>query len=395
MQRRNLCGFDPSMEVFALCGAALSFAICTANAGGSHGFKSLYAFKGGSDGASPYAPLFCGTDGNFYGTTNAGGAADAGTVFRMTPKGVESVLYAFADNPDGSGPGASSVVADAEGNLYGTTQVGGTFGNGTIYRVAPGGGETVLYSFSDGDDGGYPNGTLVIDGTGNLYGTASGGGTHNDGAAFEYSAGGSYSVLHDFAGGSDGIGPEGPLLRDGSGNLFGTTSYGGSNSQGIVYEIAANGQESVLYAFTGGNDGGHPNGGVIEDSAGNFYGTATNDGVNGLGTVFELAPGGTLKVLHAFAGETDGAFPYGALVQNESGNLYGTTDQGGVEHQAGTVYRVTLKGRETLFHTFELSDGDNPTDGLMAVEESGKFVLYGTTVSGGASNGGTVFEIKE
>ncbi len=395
MQRNMFGDFVSAGAILAVCGAATSLAVFPARASGAHGFKSLYAFETGNDGASPYASLLPGANGDFYGTTNAGGPAGAGTVFMMTPKGVETVLYSFTDTPDGAGPGSSGLVADAAGNLYGATQEGGAFGDGTIYEIGAGGGESVLYSFSGGNDGSFPNGTLAIDSAGNLYGTASGGGVGNRGVVFEYSAGGGFSVLHGFAGGGDGDAPQGNLFRDGSGNLFGVTTFGGGDGQGVVYEVAASGQESVLYAFTGGNDGGHPDGGVIADSAGNLYGAATNDGANGFGTVYELSAAGALKVLHAFAGQADGAFPYGALVQDGSGNLYGTTEKGGVENDAGTIYKVSLKGRETVFHTFVVTDGANPTDGLTAIQAAGKTVLYGTTVSGGASDRGTVFEIKE
>jgi uncharacterized repeat protein (TIGR03803 family) len=364
-------------------------------AAGAHEFKSLYSFKAGSDGAAPYSPLLLGADGNFYGTTNAGGKAGAGTVFKMTPDGKETVLYAFADTPDGAGPGGSGVVADTHGNLYGTTTQGGTFDGGTIYRISPAGGETILHSFTGGSDGSFPNATLITDGLGNFYGTANTGGARNEGVVFRYSANGVFKLLHSFTGGHDGAAPEGMLLRDATGNLFGTTFGGGSKSKGTVYKIAANGHPSILHAFTGSSDGANPYAGVIEDSAGNLYGTASLGGGEGFGTVYRLAPGGSLTVLHTFKGGTDGQYPYGGLVADASGNLYGTTKNGGVLHGAGTLFQITPTRHESVWHTFLVSDGDNPTDGLIAAPEGSTVALYGTTVYGGTNNGGTVFKLNE
>lgn len=291
------------------CGAAFKF---TAN--GS--FQLLYSFLGGADGEYPFAPLMADSSGNLYGTTFQGGGgpcsvygnAGCGTVFKLAKDGTETVLHAFAGGSDGSYPYAG-LIADTAGNLYGTTNGGGSTGCyqnagcGTVFKVAPDGTEAILYSFAGGSDGAYPYSSLLIDDSGNLYGTTGGGGANGDGTVFELTAGGSEKVLYSFDGGKDGSLPMAGLTADKAGNLFGTTAQGGDPSCftgdgcGTVFELKTSGGEKILHAFTGGTDGWYPTAGVLAGKSGTLFGTTLNGGggaacgtQTGCGTVFEIKP---------------------------------------------------------------------------------------------------------
>ncbi|HEV2177140.1 MAG TPA: choice-of-anchor tandem repeat GloVer-containing protein [Terriglobia bacterium] len=256
---------------------------------------TLYAFEGGTDGACPLAPLNRDTRGNLYGTTFDGGdpSCNCGTVFKLDTSNVETVLYAFKGGTGGSSP-AGPLTRDATDNLYGTAG-GGAFGFGVVFKLDASNNETVLYSFTGGSDGAYPQGGVIMDAAGNLYGTTSEGGDtscfapNGCGTIFKLDATGKKTVLRTFTGGSDGAIPAGDIIRDGAGNLYGTTVQGGAYGQGVVFRLTATGRESILHAFTGGVDGASPQGGVIADSTGNLYGIATNGGVYSLGVAFKIS----------------------------------------------------------------------------------------------------------
>jgi uncharacterized repeat protein (TIGR03803 family) len=197
----------------------------------------------------------------------------------------------------------------------------------------------VLYSFTGGSDGAWPYGGVIVDGVGNLYGTTIEGGAHNDGVVFKVTRGGTESVLYSFSG-SDGMYPVAGLIIDAAGNLFGTTKQGGKHGAGTVFEVTPDGTETVLYSFTGAGDGAFPMSSLIRDKRGNFYGTANGGGAHGTGTVFQLsARGGIETTLYSFAGGSDGAWPQASLIQDRSGNLYGTTSSGGSQSD-GTVFKL-------------------------------------------------------
>ena len=304
----------------------------------------LYSFVGGpTDGADPQGTLALDSAGNLYGTTYGGGAYGVGTVFEISASGTESVLYSFAGGAtDGARP-RGSLIMDSAGNLYGTTSAGGASGLGTVYALSPTGSEAVLYSFAGGaTDGQVPLGHLVMGSSGSLYGTTSAGGTYDLGAVFEVSPSGTETVLYSFAGGTqDGAYPRAGLIMDSAGDLFGTTSAGGADDLGTVFEISASGTESVLYSFTGGTaDGSDPNGGLLMDGAGNLYGTTSAGGARDLGTVFEISASGTESVLYSFVGgTTDGSSPTAGLILDGAGNLYGMTSAGGVS-DVGAVFEI-------------------------------------------------------
>jgi uncharacterized repeat protein (TIGR03803 family) len=255
----------------------------------------LYSFTGsGGDGANPNA-VIRDSAGNLYGTTlNGGGASDEGTVFKLDKIGKETVLYRFKGGTDGAGPYAG-LVRDPNGNLYGTTYYGGGSGCdgrgcGTVFRLDKTGKETILHSFSNGSDGVFPYAGLIRDASGNLYGTTAGGGSGSNGTVFKLDKTGKETILYAFTGYPyDGGEPNGGLVRDASGNLYGTTTLGGGADYGTVFGLDKTGNEIWLYTFTGGTDGAYPFAGLVQDSKGNLYGT-TSGGGSDYGLVFELTP---------------------------------------------------------------------------------------------------------
>ncbi|MGB9197871.1 MAG: choice-of-anchor tandem repeat GloVer-containing protein [Terriglobales bacterium] len=351
----------------------------------------LYSFLGEPDGANPVTAVTLDAAGNLYGTTDNGGTAGLGTVFKLAPDGKETVLYSFAVQADGANPFAG-LVRGKKGYLYGATLYNSD-SYGTLYKVSPKGVHTVLYAFTGGADGADPYGeNLILDKAGNLYGTGYSGGTFEYGVVFELSAAGTESVLYSFTGGTDGGRPYAGVVEDKHGNFYGTTLQGGAFGLGTVYKVTASGTETVLHSFAGGSDGATPYGGVILDSKGNLYGTTAGGGSSNAGIVFKLSPSGTETVLYAFAGGPDGANPTVALVRDKAGNLYGTTYNGGNGNGSGdgTVFEISPSGTHTVLHTFTGgADGAVPDAGLI-LDKHGN--LYGTTLGGGIGFG-VVYEL--
>src|ERR1022692_4443146 len=335
----------------------------------------LHAFGSVPKGAYPYAGLIRDSAGNLYGTTYQGGKANAGVVYGVDAAGQEKVLYSFTGLADGGNP-YGGVIRDSAGNLYGTTGAGGTSGYGVVFKLDKAGQETVLYAFTGGADGGYSYAGVIRDSAGNLYGTTSSGGTAGYGVVFEVNTCGQETVLYSFTGGADGGYSYAGVIRGSAGNLYGTTSAGGTSGYGVVFKLDRAGQETVLYAFTGGADGGYSYAGVIPDSAGNLYGTTTSGGTAGQGVVFKLSTGGQETVLYSFTGGADGGYPYAGVIRDSAGNLYGTTVYGGPANQ-GVVYKVDTTGHETVLYSFTGgADGGYPYSGLVG-DSAGN--LYGTT----------------
>jgi uncharacterized repeat protein (TIGR03803 family) len=268
-------------------------------------FKVRYRFESPASGEWPFGTLVEDGEGNLYGVTNFGGASGMGTVLKVTPTGVETILHSFAGGKDGAYP--NGLTIDAHGSLYGTTGVGGTGscngGCGTVFKITPSGSKSILYSFKAAPDGNDPSTGLILDTDGNLYGTTISGGAYGDGAVFKLTPSRIETVLYSFAGGTDGDQPLAPLVMDTEGNLYSTTSSGGASCSvnylgcGTVYKLAPDGTETVLHRFSGGADGWNPQAGLVLDSQGNLYGTATSGGdfgvacpAYGCGTVFKLTP---------------------------------------------------------------------------------------------------------
>lgn len=368
----------------------------------------LYSFAGGAAGSVPLAGLVLDGSGNLYGTTQQGGKEGHGTVFKLSPNGTETVLHAFgvADN-DGLDPQAP-LIRDSAGNLYGATLHGGAQNEGAVFKVAADGTETVLYSFGTARaDGQNPAAGLVMDGAGNLYGTTELGGAYGAGTVFEVGTHGAETLLHSFLAlgmGTDGQNPQAALLRDSAGNLYGTTPNGGAGMTGTVFKVSANGTTTVLYSFgsTATTDGHTPYSTLVMDSAGNLYGTTASGGVNGGargdGVVFSLSAAGKETVLYSFGGTAnDGQDPYASLLIDSAGNLFGTTRAGGANaggpRHGGTVYKISPGGTETILYSFGAagaSDGSSP-QATLVMDGAGN--LYGTTADGGAHGDGTVFKI--
>jgi uncharacterized repeat protein (TIGR03803 family) len=330
--------------------------------------------------------------GNLYGTTYGGGTSGAGTVFKVSKAGQDTVLYNFCayNCTVGYFPYAG-LVQDPNGNLYGTASNGGTSGAGAVFKVSKTGQETVLYSFTGGTtDGCYPEGGLIRDTAGNLYGTTFGCGTSDYGTVFKLSEKGTETILHSFAY-SDGANPYlTNLLMDAKGNVYGVTSKGGAG-YGTVYKLSKNKSFTLLHSFTGGTaDGCYASGTPFMDTKGNLYGTAEACGSSNDGIVWKLSTKSTESVLHNFTGgSSDGANPYGGVIMDAKGNLYGDTETGGASNY-GVVYELNTKHKLTLLHSFAESDGQNSYGGvIMDVKGS----LYGTTETGGTGGSGTVWKL--
>jgi len=404
--------------------AIMAFAftwVCGAQAASTE--KVLHSFHGMPDASIPTSNLISDDAGNLYGTTARGGINDGyygnGTVFKLSSASGhwrETILYKFSGGSDGKYP-SSGLVKDSAGNFYGTTSQGGSSscGCGVVFKVDSSGTETVLYSFN-ATDGEYPLGGLIFDAHGDLFGTTTNGGTEGNGTVFELipNSDGTWTeqVLHSFTDSSgDGETPEGGVVMDNAGNLYGTTEDGGNGAfDGIVFELKHSGSswtESILYSFTGGSDGGRPFAGLtIHD--GNLYGTTISGGI-GAGVVFELQPGSkgwTESVLYTFKGHPDGANPEARVIFGKSGNLYGTTPNGGWRYcliGCGTIFKLTPKSgggwQETVLYHFNgrgVSDGENPEASLL---RDAKGHLYGTTSVGGAAKScpegcGVVFKLS-
>jgi uncharacterized repeat protein (TIGR03803 family) len=363
-------------------------------------FKVVHNFTGGHDGADPLNGFIVDAKGNLYGTASSGGTFDSGVVFKITSKGAETVLHEFKGGKDGSSP-QGFLIQDGAGNIYGTTGAGGVYGAGTVFEVSSLKVETVLYSFAGHGDGATPVAGLAIDAAGNLYGTTSAGGSSGNGTVFKLSPqqSGSWteSVLYSFGIGTDGAIPVGGVTLDASGNLYGTTSAGGAVGLGTVFQLRPGTPwtENKLHDFLNADDGAVPYAGLISDQSGNFYGAATEGGINGGGTIFELAPADgnwNFTVVYSVPGwGISGSFR-NVVLDPSTGNFYGTTHCDG-DHNSGTVYRLTPSGGAwdyTLLYTFT-----GGYDGLYSfsnlVLSQGK--LYGTTKYGGDRNNGVIFEV--
>jgi uncharacterized repeat protein (TIGR03803 family) len=378
------------------------------SAGGSE--HILYSFTGGSDGGNAATGLALDGNGNLYGTTVIGGTSQCGTIFKLTlqasPPWPETVLHNFGCYADGKNP-HGGVTFDRRGNLDGTTVAGGSGGScssdgcGIVFQLTPQT-ENVLHNFSAGPDGFGPGGGVVFDPTGNVYGMTPDGGSHSEGTVYEvWRAGRQWheKVIHAFSGGTDGgVGSLGLLLRDAAGSLYGVAEIGGAHGAGTVFKLSATSRKrwnlTTLYAFKGQPDGGSPYGGLVADAAGDLFGTTYYGGADGLGSVFELVGGAhgryRERVLYSFRGGSDGSSPTATLVL-KSGELYGTTSAGGGGCGCGTVFKVNARsGTERVLHAFGSgADGAYPYYGLTR-DSSGN--LYGATVAGGSFGQGTVYE---
>lgn len=371
--------------------------------------KVLYSFGNGTDGSVPEGDLVFDAAGNAYITTYAGGVYGLGTVCKLTPKAngtwTEQVLYSFGSGGTDAANPRSGVIFDAAGrNLYGTTINGGAFGLGAVFQLSPaasgGWTEHVLFSFN-GTDGQLGWDKLIFDAHGNLYSTSGIGGAYGQGVIYELTHPGgiwTQTVLHDFGSGTDGAQPQGGLIFDHEGNLYGMTTYGGANDLGTVFELSPTGTgwtETVIHDFIGGGYGGNPFAGVIFGAGGNLFGVTYFGN-----TVFEMTKSGgswTLATLARFANVgTQGFGPWPTVTLDAAGNIYGTAQFEGVNN-GGTAFEMRPKSDGTwafrLIHSFPSTPTDGMSPSFTRLVFRGDNTLLGMTWQGGAYGGGTLFEI--
>ncbi|HEX3429595.1 MAG TPA: choice-of-anchor tandem repeat GloVer-containing protein [Rhizomicrobium sp.] len=368
----------------------------------------VYAFTNtNGDGFQPAATLTPGSRGVYFGATD-GGASCGGNIFELKPDRTggftETPIFAFDCFGKGGAPSGPPIL-DARGHLYGAAGIGGSSNNGIVYelkRTRTGGyKEVILYTFTGGSDGSFP-GPVIADAAGNLYGTTGfGGGSCGCGTVYKLTPGNSgytLSVLYTFQGGSDGSSPSFPLLLGSNGNLYGTTDFGGPSNTGTVFQLIPNGNaytETVLYGFQGGTDGERVESGLIADSSGALYGTTGFGGKDGQGVVYKIVPSGqnsTETVLYNFQGGGDGIEPSYTPIMDGNGNLYGVTAQGGISNcggvdGCGTVYELKLQSsgsyrKHTLYSFATAPDGNTPNGLLFGRGHT----LLGTTIYGGSQN---------
>jgi uncharacterized repeat protein (TIGR03803 family) len=359
------------------------------------------------------AGLVQATNGDLYGTTLDSGAHGVGTIFKITPSGMPTTLYSFCSQTgcaDGEYPRAG-LVQGTDGDFYGTTEAGGTNcalgGCGTVFKITPGGALTVLYSFCSQSgclDGLQPLAGLIQATNGDLYGTTYGGGAKGIGTVFKITPSGTLTMLHSFCSQSgclDGAYPFAALIQATNGDFYGTTAAGGSNGNyGTIFKMTPGGTLTTIYSFcsqSGCLEGDSPYAGLVQAANGDFYGTTTAGGANNTGTVFKVTPSGTLTTLYSFCSQSgcpDGAIPYAGLIQATNGDFYGTTGYDG-SNNGGTIFEITPGGTLTTLYSFcsqsGCTDGDFPYAGLVQ-DTNGDF--YGTTFQGGASGDGTVFSLS-
>ncbi|MGB8909782.1 MAG: choice-of-anchor tandem repeat GloVer-containing protein [Candidatus Cybelea sp.] len=427
-------------DAFGICAAAALLASCGTNistvpqgnrddaeahsltpvpfgrpAGSRHHERVLWSFttNGKTGEGDPLSGLILDNSGALYGTFFlSADDGDGGGVFELTPSrsGYSKSAYCFCGTPSALGKNpAGGLIFDNQGALYGTDSYGGSYGRGTVFKLTPPVSEysavSVLHYFAGGSDGASPFAGLVFDDKGALYGTTVGGGYYGYGTVFKLTPSGSgysESVLYSFSGGRDGANPYDGLILDKKDALYGTTSAGGYRGAGTVFKLTPSGSgysESTLYRFQGRNDGANPYAGLIFDEKGALYGTTAGGGHKGFGTVFKLTPFGSSEygetVLLRFGGRNGGAHPHAGLIFSKKGKLFGTTSSGG-RYGFGTVFKLTPSGSgysESVLHPFNYKDGASPQAGLTFGSTG---VLYGTT-SGGGDHGlsgfGTVFEL--
>ncbi|HXM21704.1 MAG TPA: choice-of-anchor tandem repeat GloVer-containing protein [Terriglobales bacterium] len=398
--QQRISRITAATAVLAFAGLLVLFATQPAPA---QTLKALYSFTNAADGGDPFPAVIRDAAGNLYGTTDYAGKDNAGVVFEVSPpkqkggKWTETVLYTFCSVSgctDGQYPYAP-LVRDAAGNLYGTTQYGGTSNLGVVFKLSATGTETVLHSFTGGADGVYPYSGLFRDSAGNLYGTTESGGTSNLGVVFKMSKAGKETVLHSFTGAAnDGGEPTSSgFYMDAKSNLYSVASHGGTSGEGVLYKLSPRGKLTVLHSFTAGTtDGCYPYGTPAVDTLGNMYGATGGCGTSNMGLVWKVSKNGTETVLHNFAGASDGQSPLAGVIVDAAGNIYGSTNTGGASG-FGTAFELDKNGKLTLLHTFTGGTDGKYLNGGLILDPKGR--IYGTTINGGTGGYGTVWRITK
>jgi uncharacterized repeat protein (TIGR03803 family) len=392
----------PARFFLAVTLAVLLLFMLTPGARGAVTLTTLYTFSNPTNGFRPNAGLVQGADGDLYGTTDKGGTSYStsqsggfGTVYKITTNGAFASLHSFSNGVDG-GPHISELVQGTDGNLYGTTQYGGANSYGSIFSITTNGTFTTLFSFPLFR--GAPQAPLLLGQDGNFYGTTRSGGSNYLGSVFRFTVTPSVTCtdLYSFQGPNDGYEPVAGLVQGTDGILYGTAQFGGSSNHGSIFGISTNGGAPVLlYLFQNGPDGAGPQGGLVQAPDGKLYGTASSQVGGGTGTVFSITTNGTFTTLHTFTGGTNGSLPFAGLTLGSDNKFYGIASGTSLTN-SGTIYSIDTNGVFTVLFNFDYAE---KTNGQVAASSpliqgaDGSF--YGTTSYGGSStNAGTVFRLS-
>lgn len=344
---------------------------------------TLYTFSGGANGGLPYAGLALGQDGNFYGATQTLGGNGYGTIYRFSLTGGLTTIHSFAVNTEGSSI-STTLALGSDGNFYGVARQAGSFGYGTVFSATPTGAVTVLYNFRRSEDGVIPVAGLVQGSDGNFYGTTNLGGLYNYGTIFRMNSAGDLTTLHNFDNATNGGRPNASLVQGADGNFYGTAQQGGAGGGGTAFRITPGGQLTTFYSFSGNSDGYTPVGALALGRDGNFYGT-TRSGPNAApGAIFRLTPAGSLTTPYTFTASSYNGLT--GLTLGSDGNFYGTTGIGA--NNRGSIFRYTPGGVATTLYNFAVGSGTRPS--ALVLGSDGSF--YGTTSSSDSpGSSGTVF----
>src|SRR5438309_839272 len=374
-----------------LATAALLCAIIPASA---QIVTNIYNFAGnGVSGSTPwYVTLVQGTNGNLYGTTYDGGVSSVGTVFSVSTTGSEKIVYSFkTTGNDGNNP-TGGLTLGTDGNFYGITQQGGTKANGTLFKMTPTGTLTILHNFNSFVDGAFPWGPPILASDGNFYGTTSGGGINGRGVVYKMTSSGTLTKIYQFDV-THGYSPIAPPTQGTDGFLYIPVAQGGAYYCGTIIQLSTSGVNNNTYSFPCGPGGSFPIGPLVQALDGNFYSTTQDGGTNGEGVIYQVTPGLAVTVLHSFgANFGDGTFPGAGLLLATDGNYYGSTSDGGA-YGDGTLFNTSTSGTYTILYSFNNTANLSQMSPLAPPVQATNGILYGVTEFGGPSNDGTVYSL--
>jgi uncharacterized repeat protein (TIGR03803 family) len=355
---------------------------------------TIYNFAdNGTSGATPwYVTLVQGTNGNLYGTTYNGGKDAVGTIFNVTTSGSQKIIYSFKTGTDGANP-TGGLTLGTDGNFYGTTQQGGSKSMGTVFKVTPNGAFLILHNFNSFIDGAFPWGPPILASDGNFYGTTSGGGINGNGIVYKINQSGALAEVYKFDV-THGSYPIAPPTQGTDGFLYIPVSHGGTSYCGTILKLSTSGVVNNTYSFPCGSGGSFPIGPLVQASDGNFYSTTQDGGSNGEGVIYQVTPDLAVTVLHSF-GTTfgDGTFPGAGLLLATDGNYYGSTSDGGA-HGDGTLFNTATTGTYSSLYSFNNTSNLTQTSPLAPPVQATNGILYGVTEFGGTSNNGTVYSLN-
>jgi uncharacterized repeat protein (TIGR03803 family) len=388
----RLNSMKPILSAILLATAAV---LCAASVAQAQTVTTLYNFTdSASSGANPwYVTLVQGTNGNFYGTTYDGGKNASGTIFNVSTTGQQKIIYTFTGTTtDGAYP-TGGLTLGTDGNFYGTTQQGGAESQGVIFKVTPTGTLTILHSFNAFIDGAFPWGPPTLASDGNFYGTTSGGGENGRGILYKITSSGTFTDLYRFDV-VHGYSPIAPPTQGTDGFLYIPVAQGGTFFCGTILQMSTAGVVNNTYDFPCGPGGSFPIGPLVQASNGDFYSTTQDGGTNGEGTVYQVTTGLAVTVLHSF-GSTfgDGTFPAAGLLLATDGNYYSATSDGGANGD-GTLFNTTTSGTYTSLYSFNNTVNLTQTSPLAPPVQGTNGLLYGVTEFGGGANDGTVYSLN-